>query len=444
MDLLRRFEENWKDKQFSQSGKAILLAVSGGIDSMVMAYLFFKLGIPFAIGNCNFKLRGRDADLDSELVRNWASQHGVTCHQVAFDTQQKVEEWGKGVQETARILRYEWFSQLLKEHNYSNIATAHHADDNAETLLINLFKGTGIAGLHGIPEQAENIIRPLLFARKDEIVEYATANNIPYREDASNKSDYYLRNSVRNNIIPVIQQVVPNVIPNINNTILRLKEAEILYRRAVENECKHLLELRGKDWYISVLKLVKRQPLNTICYELFTPFGFTPAQIPVIIQLLTSETGRFVDAEMYRVIKNRDFLVITAKKESDSDLILIGSTPSKIEIDSVVFRFSIREKPASIPTGADIACLDLKQITFPVYLRRWKTGDYFYPFGMGMKKKKVSKFFVDQKLPLHEKERVWVVESAKRILWIAGMRLDERFKVNHNTTQVLVIERQQI
>lgn len=440
MDLLQRFIQNWHEKHYAPAGKSILLAVSGGMDSMVMAHLFFKAGMRFAIGHCNFRLRGREADLDTQLVADWAKAHDITFHHTYFDTQQKSEEWKKGIQETARILRYEWLDAIRKEHHYACIATAHHANDNAETLLMNLFKGTGMAGLHAIPERSATIIRPLLFAGKQELAAYAAANDVPYREDASNASDYYLRNAVRLNIIPAAEQLFPSLVQNLNNSIARFTEAEMLYKKAVDRERKQLLEQRGADWYIPVLKLQKRQPLNTICYELFAPFGFTPAQVPHIAGLLLSETGHYIDSNTHRVLRNRDFLVITALQAADTDLILIEGAPCVVHTARYTFRFSIQKKPASISSNPSIAYLDAKNIVFPIQLRRWKTGDYFYPLGMGMKKKKLSKYFIDQKIPLHEKEQAWVIECQKRIAWIAGMRLDERFKVKDSTEQILAVE----
>jgi tRNA(Ile)-lysidine synthase len=441
MDLLNQFIKNWNSRQFAPADKTILLAVSGGIDSMAMAQLFIQAGIPFAIGHCNFQLRGEEANLDTALVAHWANEHDIPFQKVYFETRERAEEWKKGIQETARILRYEWLDKVRLENGYYRIATAHHANDNMETLLMNLFKGTGIAGLHSIPQQTDTIIRPLLFAGKDDIVEYVKVNNVPYRDDASNASDYYLRNAVRHKLTPVIEELFPGAVQNVNNSIRRFAEAEILYKKAIDVVRKKLIQQRGKDWYVPVLKLQKQEPLNTICYELFTPFGFSTAQISHIIQLMSSESGRYIDSETHRIIHNRNFLIVTAKQTIETDLILVEGIPCSIITGQYSFHFSLQQKPKSIPQNPDNVYLDAKDLVFPLALRKWKTGDYFYPLGMGMKKKKLSKFFIDQKLPIHEKEQAWVLESGKRIAWIAGMRPDERFKVRDNTVQVLVIER---
>lgn len=436
--LLQDFRNNWLNKKFAAQEQKILLAVSGGVDSMVMAHLFLSNNISFGIAHCNFQLRGIEADLDESLVHDWALRHNTSFHHVRFDTKKKTAEWKKGVQETARILRYEWLDMICREHAYSYLATAHHANDNVETLMMNLFKGTGISGLHGIREKNEHIIRPMLWAQKEEILAYAAEHNIPYRDDASNSTDVYQRNAIRNRIIPAIQEYFPGVVSNLNDSIARFAQVETLYRKTIEQERKKLLEQRGRDIYIPIRKLKKREAIETICYELFTPFGFTAAQVPHIMQLMDAESGRYISSDTHRVIRNRDFLVITTVPAASTDTILIEAAPCEIETGRAHFSFAIEDKPAQVPTDPHIACLDLKNIEFPLILRKWRIGDYFYPLGMGMKKKKVSRYLINEKVPLHEKEHVWVLESKKRILWLCGMRPDERFKIKGSTEQVLL------
>lgn len=440
MDLQKQFIQHWNDKGFATVPQNTLLAVSGGSDSMTMATLFLQAGIPFGIAHCNFQLRGEEADKDEALVRQWAFSHDIPFHHVRFDTTQKMEEWKKGVQETARILRYEWLEAIRAEYNYQYIATAHHANDNVETLLMNLFKGTGMAGLHGIPLRNDRIIRPLLFAPKTAIMAYIAEHSVPYRDDASNATDNYLRNEVRHHIIPVVEQIFPNGVQHLNESISRFAEAEVLYKKAVEEERRKLVEKRGQDYYIPVLKLQKREPLNTICYELFKPYGYSAQQIPQIISLLASESGHYVDSATHRVLRNRGFLIITSLQTEAADHVHIDAVPCTIDTPHGKFTFSITDKPDSIPTDANRAYIDMDVATLPLTLRKWRTGDYFYPIGMGMKKKKVSKYFKDQKIALHQKDHVWVLESNKRIVWLCGMRLDERFKLLPKTQHVLRVE----
>lgn len=441
MDLLKRFIENWNKRQLADKQQTVLLAVSGGSDSMAMSHLFLNAGLSFSIAHCNFQLRGEEADKDEQLVRDWCFDNNIVFHHIRFDTKEKMEEWGKGVQETARILRYEWLENLRKEQGYSHIATAHHANDNVETLLMNLFKGTGIAGLHGIPVVNERIIRPLLFAQKKDIASYIAEHNIPYRDDASNATDNYLRNAVRHHIVPVVEEWFKDGVQQVNESITRFSEAETLYRKAVDRELKRLIEKRGNDYYIPVRKLIKIEPLSTICYELLQPFGFTALQVTPVLNLLTAETGKRVESQTHHIIRNRDFLIITAKQYNATDFIQIDSVPCSIHAGKHQFVFSTDDDNKHIPSDNNIAHIDIEKLSFPLILRRWKTGDYFYPLGMGMKKKKLSKLFIDNKVPLHEKEHVWVLESDKRIVWVAGMRLDERFRVKETTQNVLVVKK---
>jgi tRNA(Ile)-lysidine synthase len=366
--------------------------------------------------------------------------NGITFHNTKFNTKEASAEWKKGTQETARILRYEWLEMIRSENKYSKITTAHHANDNVETLLMNLFKGTGISGLHGIPVMNNHIIRPLLFAQKEDLQAYAQDNNISYRDDASNATDAYLRNAVRLHIIPAVKEWFPTAVQNVSESIEHFAQAELLYNKAIEQEKKKLIEQRGQDIYIPVRKLEKCVPLETICYELFAPYGFSGTQVPQILSLLHSETGHYVSSATHNVIRNRDFLIITNIHTEETGLLVIEGAPCKVETAKYAFSFSIAEKPEKIPTDSTIACLDMDKIEFPVILRKWKTGDYFYPLGMGMKKKKLSNFFIDNKVPLHEKEQLWVLECTKRIAWIGGMRLDERFKIKDNTKRVLVVK----
>jgi len=440
MDLQQQFKQNWAAKHFAAITDVVLLAVSGGMDSMVMAYLFLKAGIPFSVAHCNFQLRGEEANLDESLVYDWCVANNIAFHKTRFETQQKADEWKKGIQETARILRYEWLEAIREEYAYAKIATAHHANDNVETLLINLFKGTGISGIHGIQERNGDIIRPLLFAQKEEITSYCKQHSIKYREDASNASDKYLRNAVRHNIVPAIVDLFPNAVHNVSESIKRFAQAELLYQKAIAQERKKLLDKRGQDTYVPILKLRKALPIETICYELFAPYGFSPAQVPQIVQLMDAESGKYVVSQSHRLIKYSDFLILTDIAAASVDFINIDAAPCTVDIGRHKFVFTIEERSGSIPSDSSIAMLDMQKISFPLILRKWRTGDYFYPIGMNMKKKKLSNFLIDQKLPLHEKEHVWVLESDKRIAWVAGMRPDERFKIKGSTTKVLVVK----
>lgn len=411
---------------------------------MVMAHLFLNSGIPFAVAHCNFGLRAEASDLDEQLVLDWCNTRAIAVHTVRFDTKQKSVEWKKGTQETARILRYEWFEEIRKQHQYSWIATAHHANDNVETLLINLLRGTGITGMHGILQENGYIIRPLLFAGKEAIAAYAVEHEVPFRNDASNETDDYLRNAVRHNIVPAIQEWFPNAVVNVNESITRFGEAEVLYKRAVEQERRKLIEKRGQDHYIPVLKLKKRTPVATILYELLLPFGFVAAQLPHVLGLLDAGSGHYVASATHRVIRDRDFLIVTALPAEVADHILVEAAPCVVDTGRYRFSFTLQRKPDVIPADASIACLEARSLEFPLVLRRWRMGDYFYPLGMKMKKKKVSRLLIDQKVPVHEKEHIRILECNKRIAWVSGIRPDERYRIKDDTQQVLIVKMEEV
>lgn len=406
---------------------------------MVLAHLCLEAGLSFGIGHCNFSLRGAESDGDEQFVRDWALSHNIPFYSTRFDTASIAEELKTGIQETARKLRYDWLEHIRSGNGYASIATAHHAQDNAETLLINLFRGTGISGLHGIPERNGRIIRPLLFAAGTDIDAYVAEKNIAFREDSSNSSDKYLRNALRMHILPVAEQYFPGVVQNLNSSIGRFAQAEQVYRKAMDKMLAKLKDNRGGEVYIPVLKLLKTAPLETTIYELFQPYGFGPAQVDEIFKLAISSSGKFMESDTHRLIRDRNFLILTAKKAPDTGFYLVDNVPGKLTAGKHEFSFSLHEKPVTITPDSNVAFIDADMLQYPLILRKWRTGDYFYPLGMGMKKKKLSRFFIDQKIPLHRKEEIWVLEDHKRIVWVAGLRLDERYRVDESTKKLLKV-----
>jgi tRNA(Ile)-lysidine synthase len=309
---------------------------------------------------------------------------------------------------------------------------------------MNFFKGTGIAGLHGILPVQGKIFRPLLFAKKEELIAYANEKGLSFVEDSSNLSDKYTRNFFRHNLFPLLKTIYPNIEDNLLSNIKRLAEAEELYIQSVDLHKKKLLEVKGNEIHIPVLKLQKSSPLSTIIYEIIKDFGFTANQVQEVVGLLESETGKYVASALYRIIKNRNWLIISPRQTTEAANILIEKTDRKIVFSDGELSFEpIDSATFQIPASNFIAALDHAQITFPLLLRKWKQGDYFYPLGM-KKKKKLSRFFIDQKLSKTDKEKVWVLEMNKKIIWIVGHRIDDRFKVTPSSKRVLKISFQKL
>jgi len=306
-------------------------------------------------------------------------------------------------------------------------------DDNVETMLMNFVKGTGISGLRGMLPSQDGIVRPLLFARKAELIAYADNNGLVYVEDSSNLSDKYNRNFIRLHLIPLLEERYPGVLDNLGNNLGRFREVEALYRKALDRERDRLLEEHGPGFRISVAKLRNSKPIHTIIYELFRPYGFLPAQAGEVEALLDCPSGRWVASATHRLLKDRLWLILTGLPEQ-ATLQVLGAVG-----DSVSFaggRIEARAAAPNVDQDPDVAMLDSREVHFPLLVRPWKQGDYFYPLGM-RKKKKLARFFIDRKLSLAEKERVWVVESAGRILWVIGHRIDERAKIKDSTPEAV-------
>ncbi len=447
--LLNRFKEYISAHNLFQSKDKLLLAVSGGVDSVVLCELCKQAGYDFAIAHCNFQLRGQESDRDEAFVKELAKKYDVEVFVKRFDTTAIAAKEKKSIETIARELRYEWFYELMnlpitigttnKPLNY--ILTAHHADDNIETTAMNFFRGTGIAGVRGILPKQEKIIRPLLFARRKELEDFVKERHLQYVTDSSNLENDYTRNFFRNKILPAITEVYPDALKNVLNNIDRFAETEQLHLQAIASHKKKLVEKKEDEFHIPVLKLLKTQPLQTVMYEIIKDFGFSSHQTPEVLALLKSETGKYVQSSTHRIIKNRNWLIITGNDSATAQNILIEAEDDKIVFNGgeikikriTAAEYKIRHSPL-------LAQLDINDIEFPLLLRKWKQGDYFYPLGMN-KKKKLSRFFIDQKLSLTEKENTWVVEMNKKIIWIVGMRIDNRFKITSQTQQVLVLER---
>ena len=459
MSLLQKFQHHWQNKfcQLTSNNCQLLLAVSGGVDSVVLVDLVAKSGFDFQIAHCNFQLRGEESELDEKFVRSLGVRYEKEVLVKRFDTKQYASENKCSIQVAARNLRYVWFEEIVDSwqvmtdnrkktdsvnaHVSSNnyIATAHHADDNIETMLMRFFRGTGIQGLTGIQSIIKErvLIRPLLPFRKTELLEYAGIHGLYFAEDSSNASDKYTRNFFRNQLLPQIKEVFPQVEENLLHNIERFNEVMELYRQSVQLQLSKLVEKKGAELYIPVLKWKKTSPLQTISWELIKPFGYTAPQTVEVIKLLDAENGSYIASTTHRVIRNRNWMIISPNATGLAQHILIEPGDNKIFFENGVLeiQYSSPLELEKIQNNLSEAFLTMDDIKFPLILRKWKQGDYFYPLGM-QKKKKISRFLIDQKLSRPEKEKIWVIESNKKILWVIGQRIDDRFKITDQTKKI--------
>ena len=446
MDLLQSFKNYVAKHRLFQLKDRLLLAVSGGVDSVVLCELCSRAGYDFTIAHCNFQLRDEESERDEQFVRSLGEKYHSPVLVKRFDTKQFSIAQKCSIQEAARVLRYNWFYEILKEPAAPKyILTAHHADDNIETMLMNLFKGTGIAGLRGMLPAHNNLIRPLLFASKKDLAEFANDHKLSWVEDSSNTEDKYSRNFIRHHVMPVIQSLYPQAETNLAGNIERFRETELLYRTYIDSLLKKLVEHKGNELHIPVLKLQRTGAVTTILFEILQPLGFTAKQSEEAAQLLESETGRYVSSGTHRIIRNRQWLILAPNDNEQTQHIFIEMGVHLVPFAAGVLNI-VEEKLAkagdaleAIPAEVSVALLDGSDIKYPLLLRHWKQGDYFYPLGM-RKKKKLARFFIDQKLSSTEKEKVWVLESNKKIIWVVGMRIDDRFKISPATRKTLRIE----
>lgn len=442
MDLLTRFNEFVFKNNLFQKKDRLLLAVSGGVDSVVLCELCKQAGYDFVIAHCNFQLRGEESERDEVYVRGLANKYDVEVYVKRFNTATVATSEKKSIETAARDLRYQWFYELINKQTdkpINHILTAHHADDSIETAVMNFFRGTGIAGLHGILPSQGKIKRPLLFARRMEIEQYAKENNLDFVTDSTNVETVYTRNFFRNEILPLIKRNYPGADKNVLATISRMQEAELLYKQAIDFHKRKLVEQKDNEIHIPVLKLLKTEPLATVLYEIISGYGFTSNQVSDAIALLKSESGKYIQSSTHRIIKNRNWLIITSLINEESQNVLIEQNGNRIEFENGILLFEqIENQQFKIQNNTALAQLDASEIKFPLLLRKWKQGDYFYPLGM-KKKKKLSRFFIDEKLSLTQKENTWVLEMNKKIIWVVDMRIDDRFKITPQTRNILMI-----
>jgi tRNA(Ile)-lysidine synthase len=407
---------------------------------MVMADLFIKAGMNVGIAHCNFSLRGIESDKDEELVKKLSARNKIPFYFVRFDTLNHAKETGISVQMAARELRYKWFEEIRKNNGFDFVAVAHNLNDNIETMLINLTRGTGIAGLTGMKPSVNHIIRPLLFATRNSIESYCRKNRIRYREDQSNTETKYTRNKIRHLVIPVLKEINPSVETTLNETAGRLGEVNDIMAEFI-NDLSEQSIIRDNN--ILKIRLKALNPFvgnNTVLYELFKPYGITGNSLDDLKTIIKGKTGSQVFTGTHRIIRNREEILITELSE-----ICIRSRSAKnlkelkkeggfksVGLVDISTRFVI-------PGDRGLACVDYEKLRFPVIIRNWKPGDFFYPLGMN-KKKKLSNYLIDRKYSRPEKEKLLILESNGSIVWLIGERIDNRFRITKRTRKALVIK----
>jgi tRNA(Ile)-lysidine synthase len=439
MDLKDFLQFTDKQKLFFP-GEKILLAVSGGMDSTVMTDLFRRAKFPFAIAHCNFGLRGKESDGDEVFVRRMADELKVAFFSEKFSTAEFASKNGISVQMAARELRYEWFEKVRAQQGFDHIATAHHLDDQVETFLINMIRGTGISGLHGIPIKNGKVIRPLLFAYRKDIVQYALDHKIRHREDHSNQETKYLRNKIRHEVVPMLCSINPEFSEGLSETIRRIREFEELGDWALKEWKDRVMKRAGNDVVIMIEHLLKSTPLSVMPWELLSPFGFNESQVRNAMDCLEKDGEKMFLSSTHSLVKDRGRLVISPIRKATRN--------RRIKINPFVRKKSIREPlpmvlerindPGTyeIPADETIASLDYNKLVFPLIIRPWRPGDSFMPLGM-RKKKKLSDFFIDRKFSSKKKENTWLLCSGKDIVWIIGHRIDHRYRITPQTREIL-------
>lgn len=424
---------------FPEKGK-ILVGVSGGRDSVALLNILIKLGYRCTVAHCNFHLRGEESDRDEKFVQQLSFNLNIPYYSVDFDTVNYAKQKNISIEMAARELRYSWFTSLAEKINAQAIAIAHHADDNVETLLMHLVRGTGLKGLTGISPKNGLIVRPLLCCSRNEINEYIKNNNLSFIEDSTNQSVDFQRNKIRLQVIPLLEEINPSVKKVLSESIERFSEINTFYENAIEKIKKQLLTVDNDQLKINIDLLCKQASPKTILFEILHPYGFNESIVQDIEKHLHDESGKIFYSSSHYLIKDRKYLIISNKIKKNETTFFITENDSEISFP-IHLSITRKKKEQNFVISKDnrIIQIDASLIQYPLTLRRWTNGDTFFPFGMN-RQKKLSDFFIDQKLNLKQKAETWLLLSQNQIVWVVGLRLDNRFKITESTQEVLEIK----
>ncbi len=416
--------------------KKLLIAISGGIDSVVLTHLMHQLNLNFSLCHCNFQLRGEESDGDENFVKQLGKEMGRTFHSTKFDTESYANENKLSTQVAARELRYQWFHELLDTYQYDYVLTAHNTNDNLETFLINLTRGSGLDGFTGIPTVNQKIVRPLLEFSRNDIMMFAIKNGITWREDHSNATVKYVRNKIRHKIVPTLEEINPHILDTFRKTLEHLNQSQEIIRDRIEEVSKETLTTEENRILIDIRKIDTLQNKKAYLYQMLHPYGFT--EWDDVFHLLSAQSGKQVFSKTHRLLKDRSSLVLIPIQDSSSSesSFSIHEEVSKI---STPIALEFQEYQPKNVHDKNTILVDKGLLHYPLSLRKWKHGDVFSPTGMkGVKK--VAKLFKDKKLSLIEKEQIWLLTDARdQIVWIVGIRQDRRFLVSDTTTEKIQI-----
>ncbi|PVH26106.1 tRNA lysidine(34) synthetase TilS [Sphingobacterium corticibacter] len=435
MEILDRLSEYIRCEQLCDPQDRLLLGVSGGKDSMLMAFLLWKLGYQIAIAHCNFQLRDAESDLDEQLVRQFAEERGIPFYHISFETQRYAEEQQLSIQMSARALRYQWFEELRTAHDFAAIAVAHHQQDHIETVFINLARGTGLRGLRGIAPKRDRIIRPILWMSHEEIVQTVAQYHVPYRDDQSNFSNKYTRNKVRLDILPQFRALQPQFDQVMLENIERFTDSYNLLQRLTDTIRQQLFIAAVNRTEIdknSLLTYVKDIPL---LYELFRPYHFEKNILADLANTDLSHIGSRFESDSHVIVVDRTQVFLYDKNLVPLETYELQQDDTKVHIAARTLSLSI-SIDTSLNLARNVAKVDFANLVFPLTVRSWSQGDRFMPLGMNASKK-ISDFFIQKKIPLLEKDQIpLLVNGNGEIIWVVGYQLDNRYRIKENTKKV--------